>query len=124
VSRLQRDLSDSTVLRSLGVPLAHTLIALKSTSKGLSKLLLNADKINQDLEENWAVVSEAIQTILRREGFQKPYELLKSLTRTNQAMDKDTVHAFISTLDVEEQIKQELWRITPQNYTGIQLVKN
>ena len=122
VSRLQRDLSDSTVLRSLGVPLAHTLIALKSTSKGLSKLLLNTDKINQDLEENWAVVSEAIQTILRREGFQKPYELLKSLTRTNQSIDKDAVHAFISTLDVEEHIKQELWRITPQNYTGIQLV--
>jgi adenylosuccinate lyase len=122
ISRLQRDLSDSTVLRSLGVPIAHTLIALKSTSKGLAKLLLNTEKINQDLEDNWAVVSEAIQTILRREGFQQPYELLKSLTRNNRPIDKEAVHAFIATLDIGEAVKQELWRITPQNYTGISLV--
>lgn len=122
VSRLQRDLTDSTVLRTIGMPLAHTFIAFKSTLKGLEKLLLNVDAFERDLENNWAVVAEAIQTILRREGFPKPYEALKGLTRKNEAVTRETVHAFVDTLPVSDQLKTELKQITPQNYTGIQLV--
>jgi adenylosuccinate lyase len=123
VSRLQRDLTDSTVLRTIGVPLAHTLISIKSTMNGLNKLLLNQSAFENDLENNWAVVAEAIQTILRREGFDKPYEALKGLTRKNEATTKESVHAFIETLAISDEIKHELKKITPQNYTGIQLVK-
>lgn len=123
VSRLQRDLTDSTVLRTIGLPFGHMFIALKSTLKGLDKLLLNQNAFEQDLEKNWAVVAEAIQTVLRREGYEKPYEALKGLTRTNDAVTKDTVHAFIDTLNVSDAIKAELKLITPQNYTGVQLVK-
>ncbi|RNC87001.1 MAG: adenylosuccinate lyase [Winogradskyella sp.] len=119
VSRLQRDLTDSTVLRNVGVPFSHTLIAFKSTLKGLGKLLLNTDKFNQDLEHNWAVVAEAIQTILRRENYPNPYEALKGLTRTNEAITKDSISNFIDTLDVSDTIKTELKLITPSNYTGI-----
>jgi len=119
VSRLQRDLTDSTVLRNIGVPIGHTLIAFQSTLKGLNKLLLNEDKIKQDLENNWAVVAEAIQTILRREGYPNPYEALKGLTRTNEAITKQSMADFIETLEVSEEIKEELKVITPQNYTGI-----
>ena len=119
VSRLQRDLTDSTVLRNVGVPMAHTLIAFQSLSKGLGKLELNQAKINQDLEANWAVVAEAIQTILRRENYPNPYEALKALTRTNQKIDADSIQEFIHTLEVGEEIKEELLRITPFNYTGI-----
>ena len=119
VSRLQRDLTDSTVLRNIGVPIGHTLIAFQSTLKGLNKLLLNEDKIKQDLENNWAVVAEAIQTILRREGYPNPYEALKGLTRTNAAITKQSMANFIETLEVSEEIKDELKVITPQNYTGI-----
>ena len=122
VSRLQRDLTDSTVLRTIGVPLAHTFIAFKSTLKGLEKLLLNESAFDADLEKNWAVVAEAIQTILRREGFPKPYEALKGLTRKNEAVTKKTVHEFVDTLDISISLKEELKEITPQNYTGIQLV--
>ena len=122
VSRLQRDLTDSTVLRMVGVPFAHSLIAFKSTLVGLDKLLLNAAEFEKDLEANWAVVAEAIQTVLRREGFPKPYEALKGLTRKNEAVTKNSVHAFIDTLNVSEDLKGELKRITPHNYTGIQLV--
>ena len=122
VSRLQRDLTDSTVLRTIGVPLAHSFIAFKSTLKGLDKLLLNEAAFERDLEKNWAVVAEAIQTILRREGFPKPYEALKGLTRKNEAVTKETVHEFVDTLDISIPLKEELKRITPQNYTGIQLV--
>lgn len=123
VSRLQRDLTDSTVLRMIGVPLAHALISFKSTLTGLDKLLLNQSAFEKDLEANWAVVAEAIQTILRREGYPKPYEALKGLTRKNEAVTQATVHDFIDTLEVSENIKKELKNITPQNYTGIQLVK-
>lgn len=123
VSRLQRDLTDSTVLRTIGVPLAHTFIAFKSTLKGLDKLLLNERAFDIDLENNWAVVAEAIQTILRREGYPKPYEALKGLTRKNEAVTKETVHDFVDTLNISVTLKDELKRITPQNYTGIQLVK-
>lgn len=123
VSRLQRDLTDSTVLRMIGVPLAHALISFKSTLTGLDKLLLNQPAFEKDLEANWAVVAEAIQTILRREGYPKPYEALKGLTRKNEAVTQATVHDFIDTLEVSENIKKELKNITPQNYTGIQLVK-
>jgi adenylosuccinate lyase len=123
VSRLQRDLTDSTVLRTIGLPFGHMFIALKSTLKGLDKLLLNRNAFEKDLEKNWAVVAEAIQTVLRREGYEKPYEALKGLTRTNDAVTKDTVHAFIETLNVSDVIKAELKLITPQNYTGVQLVK-
>jgi adenylosuccinate lyase len=123
VSRLQRDLTDSTVLRTIGVPLAHTLISIKSTLNGLDKLLLNETAFADDLEKNWAVVAEAIQTILRREGFPKPYEALKGLTRKNEATTKSSVHEFIDTLAVSDSIKNELKTITPHNYTGIQLVK-
>lgn len=119
VSRLQRDLTDSTVLRNVGVPFAHTIIAFKSTLKGLQKLLLNSPKIAQDLENNWAVVAEAIQTILRREGFTNPYEALKGLTRTNAAITQDSIADFIDTLEVSEAIKTELKAISPSNYTGI-----
>jgi adenylosuccinate lyase len=119
VSRLQRDLTDSTVTRFIGVPFGHTVIALKSTIKGLNKLLLNESVIANDLEENWAVVAEAIQTILRREFFPNPYEALKDLTRNNQVMNKSSIHNFIDSLNVSETIKQELKKITPQNYTGI-----
>jgi adenylosuccinate lyase len=122
VSRLQRDLTDSTVLRTIGVPLAHSLISMKSTLVGLDKLLLNEEAFDKDLEKNWAVVAEAIQTILRREGFPKPYEALKGLTRKNEATTKESVHAFIETLAVSETLKAELKQISPQNYTGIQLV--
>lgn len=123
VSRLQRDLTDSTVLRTIGMPFAHTFIALKSTLVGLEKLLLNEQAFENDLEQNWAVVAEAIQTILRREGFPKPYEALKGLTRKNEAVTKQTVHAFVDTLPVSDALKNELKQITPHNYTGIQLVK-
>jgi adenylosuccinate lyase len=119
VSRLQRDLTDSTVLRNIGVPLAHILIAIKSTVKGLNKLLLNTDAINADLEANWAVVAEAIQTILRREGYPNPYEALKDLTRTNQHVNAATIAIFVDGLEVEEHIKEEMKKITPGNYTGI-----
>ncbi len=119
VSRLQRDLTDSTVLRNVGVPLAHTLIAFASTYKGLTKLLLNEAAFEQDLERNWAVVAEAIQTILRREAYPNPYEALKGLTRTNTGITKETIAEFIETLDVSEEIKIELKQISPSNYTGI-----
>ena len=123
VSRLQRDLTDSTVLRVVGVPIAHTLIAFSSTLKGLNKLLLNESAFEKDLTNNWAVVAEAIQSVLRREGFEKPYELLKDLTRTNEGITEKSVQLFIDTLTVSAEIKNELKAITPQNYTGIQLVK-
>lgn len=119
VSRLQRDLTDSTVLRNVGVPFAHTLIAFQSTVKGLEKLLLNKEKFEQDLENNWPVVAEAIQTILRREGYPNPYEALKGLTRTNEKINQHSIAAFIDTLEVSESIKKELKQITPSNYTGI-----
>ena len=123
VSRLQRDLTDSTVLRTIGMPFAHTFIALKSTLQGLDKLLINETAIEAELAENWAVVAEAIQTILRREGFPKPYEVLKGLTRKNEAVTQSTVHSFVDSLEISEILKSELKSITPQNYTGIQLVK-
>ena len=119
VSRLQRDLTDSTVLRNLGVPLAHTLIAFQSTLKGLGKLLLNEGRIRQDLEENWAVVAEALQTILRREGFPNPYEALKGLTRTNEPINRDSIARFIDGLDIPGALKEELKAIRPDTYTGI-----
>lgn len=119
VSRLQRDLTDSTVLRNVGVPLAHTIISIKSIMKGLSKVLLNESAIERDLENNWAVVAEGIQTILRREGYPNPYETLKELTRTNTKMNAETISAFIDTLNVSDAIKAELRAITPQSYTGI-----
>jgi adenylosuccinate lyase len=123
VSRLQRDLTDSTVLRNIGVPLGHTVIALESCINGLNKLVINEVKIAEDLENNWAVVAEAIQTILRREGFEKPYEALKELTRKNEKISKKSVRAFIDSLPLEEKIKIELKLISPHNYLGIQLVK-
>ena len=119
VSRLQRDLTDSTVLRNVGVPMGHSLIAFQSTLKGLRKLILNEDKLHEDLENTWAVVAEAIQTILRREAYPNPYETLKQLTRTNQKMTAQTIHDFIQTLDVSVEVKDELMTITPWNYTGI-----
>jgi len=119
ISRLQRDLTDSTVLRNIGVPFAHTLIGFKSTLKGLNKLLINEDKFAEDLEKNWAVVAEAIQTILRREGFKNPYEALKGLTRTNDIINQVSIAKFIDSLDVSDTIKFELKQITPSNYTGI-----
>lgn len=123
VSRLQRDLTDSTVLRTIGTPFAHTFIAIKSCIAGLNKLLLNEVAFHADLEDNWAVVAEAIQTILRREGFEKPYEALKGLTRKNERVTKQTVHDFVDTLDVSDALKEELKSVSPHNYTGIQLVK-
>ncbi len=119
VSRLQRDLTDSTVTRNIGVPLAHTLIALKSLLKGLNKLILNEEVIRTDLQNNWAVVAEAIQTILRREGYPRPYEALKALTRTHLRIDQKAIADFIKTLDISETVKEELIKITPENYTGI-----
>jgi adenylosuccinate lyase len=119
ISRLQRDLTDSTVLRNIGVPVAHTLIAIKSTVKGLNKLLLNEPVINAHLEANWAVVAEAIQTILRREGYPNPYEALKELTRTNAAINAETIAEFVETLQVSDAIKEEIKKISPSTYTGI-----
>ncbi|MGZ3757474.1 MAG: adenylosuccinate lyase [Mucilaginibacter sp.] len=119
ISRLQRDLTDSTVLRNIGVPVAHTLIAMKSTVKGLNKLLLNTTAINAHLEANWAVVAEAIQTILRREGYPNPYEALKELTRTNTEVNANTIAEFVETLNVSESVKEEIKKISPSNYTGI-----
>ena len=119
VSRLQRDLTDSTVLRNIGVPMGHTIISFEATLKGLNKLLLNAEKFEEDLERNWAVVAEAIQTILRREGYPNPYEALKDLTRTNTVINKESMHAFIGNLNVSDEIKKELMQITPANYLGI-----
>ena len=119
VSRLQRDLTDSTVLRNIGVPVAHALIAIQSTLKGLRKLILNETRLREDLDNTWAVVAEAIQTILRREGYPHPYEALKALTRTNTHMTPDNIHEFIRTLDVDARVKQELANITPWNYTGV-----
>lgn len=119
LSRLQRDLTDSTVLRNIGVPMGHTLIAIEATLKGLNKLLLNAEKFEEDLEKNWAVVAEAIQTILRREGYPNPYEALKDLTRTNTSIDREAIHTFIGSLNISNEIKKELRQITPANYLGI-----
>jgi adenylosuccinate lyase len=119
ISRLQRDLSDSTVIRNLGMPLAHMLIALKSLSKGLDKLILNEEAIRADLDANWAVVAEAIQTILRREGYPRPYEALKDLTRTHARMTRESIAQFIESLEVSRAVKDELRKITPENYTGI-----
>ena len=119
VSRLQRDLTDSTVLRNFGVPMGHTVIAIQSTLKGLRKLILNEEKLQEDLDNTWAVVAEAIQTILRREAYPNPYEALKALTRTNQKMTEQTIHEFIQGLDVSNEVKEELMAITPSNYTGI-----
>ncbi|WP_411272964.1 adenylosuccinate lyase [Daejeonella sp.] len=119
ISRLQRDLTDSTVLRNIGVPLAHTLIAIKSTVRGLKKLLINKDAIKADLEANWSVVAEAIQTVLRREGYPNPYEALKELTRTNSGVNQKTISQFVDTLDVSEEVKSELKAVSPFNYTGL-----
>ena len=119
VSRLQRDLTDSTVLRNIGVPFGHSVIAIQSTLKGLRKLILNEEKLHSDLEATWAVVAEAIQTVLRREAYPHPYEALKALTRTNAKMNEETIHAFIKELEVSDGVKAELMAITPWNYTGI-----
>ncbi len=121
ISRLQRDLTDSTVLRNVGVPFGHTIIALEATLKGLNKLLLNETAISKDLENNWAVVAEAIQTILRREAYPNPYEALKDLTRTNDTINQEAIHKFIHTLNVSDEIKQELLKITPHNYLGVEV---
>ncbi len=121
ISRLQRDLTDSTALRNLGIPFAHIVVAFRSIEKGLSKLVLNPDKLNQDLEDNWAVVAEAIQTILRREKYDQPYEALKELTRGNSGITQKSIHKFIDDLKISATIKKELKRITPQNYTGVPL---
>ena len=119
VSRLQRDLTDSTVIRNIGVPMAHAIIAVTSTLKGLGKLILNEEKLSSDLDNNWAVVAEAIQTVLRREAYPNPYETLKQLTRTNEKITQQSIHNFIKTLNVSESIKEELMQITPQTYTGV-----
>ena len=119
VSRLQRDLTDSTVLRNIGVPMAHAVIALQSLLKGLNKVILNPEALARDLENNWAVVAEGIQTILRREGFPKPYEALKALTRTNAHITRESIAAFIETLDVAESVKEELRALSPSTYTGV-----
>jgi adenylosuccinate lyase len=119
VSRLQRDLTDSTVLRNVGVPLAHTIIAFKSLLRGLDKIILNKAALENDLDANWIVISEAIQTILRREGYPKPYEVLKELTRTNKTLCKAELHAFIEGLNIPDSVKNELKAITPFNYTGV-----
>lgn len=121
ISRLQRDLTDSTVLRNIGVPFGHTLIAFEATLKGLNKLLLNESKFHEDLEANWAVVAEAIQTILRRENYPNPYEALKDLTRTNTTINKESMHQFVDNLNVSDEIKKELKAITPQNYLGVEI---
>lgn len=119
ISRMQRDLTDSTVLRNIGIPLAHSLLALKSLQKGVGKLILNESKLTADLEANWAVVAEAIQTVLRRENYPQPYEALKALTRGGAKIDKDAIHRFIESLEIKDAIKKELKKITPQNYTGV-----
>ena len=119
ISRMQRDLTDSTVLRNVGVPFGHTLIAFASTLKGLNKLLLNESKFQEELENNWAVVAEAIQTILRREGYPNPYEALKGLTRTNEKINERSIGNFIEGLEISDEIKTELKAITPSNFTGI-----
>jgi adenylosuccinate lyase len=119
VSRLQRDLTDSTVLRNIGVPFAHTLIAVKSLLRGMEKVMLNERKLSHDLQQNWAVISEAIQTILRREGYPNPFEALKALTRGKARITKKSIHAFIDSLDVKKSVKEELKQITPESYTGI-----
>ncbi|MBN2520080.1 MAG: adenylosuccinate lyase [Bacteroidales bacterium] len=119
VSRLQRDLTDSTVLRNIGVPIAHTVISIKSILKGLDKLIINKEKIDKDLEKNWIVITEGLQTLLRREGFENPYEIIKDLTRTNKCIDKKVFDEFIDKLNVSEKLKKELKQITPFNYTGI-----
>jgi adenylosuccinate lyase len=119
VSRLQRDLTDSTVLRNIGVPVAHTIIALKSLLRGLDKLILNAERIHHDLEKNWIVIAEGIQTILRRENYPNPYEALKGLTRTNTRITRDIFDEFIDQLDVKASVKAELKQLTPFNYTGV-----
>jgi adenylosuccinate lyase len=119
ISRLQRDLTDSTVTRNIGVPLAHTLIGLKSLMRGLNKLILNADGLQSDLQKNWAVVAEAIQTVLRREGYPRPYEALKALTRTHKTINQEAIAEFVASLDVSPAVKDELLNITPENYTGI-----
>ena len=119
ISRLQRDLTDSTVLRNIGVPIAHSLIAIKSLIKGLGKLILNPEKIEDDLEDNWGIVAEGIQTILRREGYPKPYEALLNLTRTHEKITREKISAFIDTLSVSDEVKKELKSLTPSNYTGI-----
>ena len=118
ISRLQRDLTDSTVLRNVGVPVGHMVIAMKSTLKGLGKLVLNEEAIYADLDNMWNVVAEAIQTILRREGYEKPYETLKALTRTNSVVNEQSISEFIDTLNVSDEVKAELKRITPHSYTG------
>lgn len=123
VSRLQRDLTDSTVLRNVGMPFGYILVAFKSLEKGIGKLMLNQDALNSDLEKNWSVVAEAIQTILRREGYPKPYEALKDLTRTNEIINKESIHRFIDELEISSEVKNELKEISPYNYLGIQLVK-
>lgn len=122
ISRLQRDLTDSTVSRNIGVPIAHMLISFKSIIKGLDKLVLNEVKINEDLENNWAVVAEAIQTILRRVNYPNPYEALKALTRTNQKISSETIRSFVAELDIDDEVKEELLAISPQSYTGIDLI--
>ena len=119
ISRLQRDLTDSTVLRNLGVPFGHIMIALNSLERGLGKLILNTEALDNDLENNWAVVAEAIQTILRRERYPNPYEALKELTRGNQKITKETIHSFIDTLEISTDLKNELKQISPQSYTGV-----
>jgi adenylosuccinate lyase len=119
ISRLQRDLSDSTVIRNVGVPLAHILIALTSLLKGLAKLIINQEAIREDLRDNWAVVAEAIQTVLRREGYPEPYEALKALTRIHSRIDQEAIAEFIDGLNVADEVKTELLNITPENYTGI-----
>jgi len=121
VSRLQRDLTDSTTLRSIGVPFAHSILALKSIERGLTKLVLNPDKLSHDLENNWAVVAEAIQTILRREDYPRPYEALKSLTRGKNGISRQSIHEFIDGLEIAAVVKKELKKISPHNYTGIRL---
>ena len=119
VSRLQRDLTDSTVIRNIGVPFTHTVIAFRSIEKGLEKLVVNKSKMLEDLDNNWAVVTEAIQTILRRENYPNPYETLKQLSRGNTKIDKKIIHTFIDSLEIETAIKKELKKITPENYTGV-----
>jgi len=124
ISRLQRDLTDSTVLRNTGVPLAHTVLAIKSLLKGLNKLVVNQSEISSDLNNNWAIIAEAIQTILRREGYPDPYEALKELTRTNKNVTREILHRFIETLKIDKQVIEELKRITPENYTGIRNLRS
>jgi adenylosuccinate lyase len=124
ISRLQRDLTDSTVLRNIGVPMAHTLIALNAIEKGLGKLKLNEKKINEDLENNWPIVAEGIQTVLRREGYPAPYEALKALTRGKEKITESDMQLFIDSLEVSDELKMELKRIRPENYTGVNLMTN